>query len=187
MSDYSLGDRTLLVPRGTLGLDPLRLEMSGIYNAEGRLRDVALVTPATAPELQATFNVAANEVGKYLAWVRYEKLRAEKSLGIEKARVTIDEMPAQAVKMKEAGMKMNEDLRDALFARDTKCSDITERINAMEAVIALLEGKFWSFIRAFNSAGGNAATKDAAPVSRFNAAPGQLETVVTGFMGKPIY
>lgn len=187
MSDHAVSETLLLVPRGSLGLEPLRLDMAAIYQAEGRLRDVAYATPATAPELQATFNVAANEVGKYMAWVKYEQLRGKKEFGKAKSRVVIDEMPSKAKELKDSGVKPNEDFRDALVARDQQCSDIQERLDAMEAVYALLEGKFWSFVRAFNAAGGNSNTKGATPSQSLNAIPGQLESIGGGFMGKPRY
>lgn len=186
MSDLNIGEQILLVPRGTGGLEPMRLDMTEIYQTERRLRDVATATPGTAPELQATYNVAANEIGKYISWVKYEKLRGEKELKLAKARVIIDDLPGHAAKLKESGIKMNEDIRDAYFVKDARCSEIMEKLNAIEAVLALLEAKFWSFIRAHDSVSTTAAKRGMTGV-QINATPGQLETTENGFMGKSRY
>lgn len=187
MSDHNIGEKLLLVPRGSIGLEPMKLDMTKIYAAENRLREVATVTPLTAPELQATFNEAANEVSKYLSWIKYEELRGKKEFAKAKSRVIIDELPSKAKEAKDSGIKMNEDFRDALVARDTACSELQEKLNAVEAITALLEGKFWSLIRAFNAAGGNASHKSVSPLTNLNATPGQLSEVDGGFMGRPRY
>lgn len=186
MSEGIIGEQLLLVPRGTPGLEPLRLDMTEVYHTERRLREVAFATPGTAPELQATYNVAANEIGKYISWVKYEKLRAEKELKLAKARVIIDDLPGHAARLKESGIKMNEDIRDAYFVKDKACSEMMEKINAIEAVLALLESKFWSFIRAHDSVSNTAAKRGMTGIN-MNATPGQLETTEGGFMGKSRY
>lgn len=187
MSDLNIGAQVLMVPRGTPGLEPMRLDMTMIYGAEARLRDVAIATPRTAPELMATYNEAANQLTKYISWVKYEKLRAEKELGLAKAEVIIDKLPEQVAKLKESGIKPNEDFRDALVAKDQKCSEIQEKINGIEAIMSLMESKFWTFIRAFDTAKMVGSLKDASISDKINATPGMLENADAGFMGKPRY
>jgi hypothetical protein len=187
VSDLNIGDKVLLVPRGTIGLEPMRLDMTMIYLSESRLREVAIATPRTAPELLATYNETANELTKYISWVKYEKLRAEKELGLARAEVIIDKIPEHAKKLKEAGAKMNEDYRDALVARDPRCAELQEKLNAIEAILALLESKFWSFIRAFNATQMIANLKDGTITSNMNATPGMLDNSDSGFMGQSRY
>lgn len=183
-----VGETLLIVPRGRTGLDPLRLDMAVIYQAENRLREVAIANQVTAPELMATYNGAANQIGKYISWAKYEKLSGEKELRLAKAEVIIDQMPAEAKRLKADGIKMNEDFREAMIARNTKCSDLQERLIMIEAVLALLESKFWSFIRAYDAVQHVSSLKGASVVDRMNATPGMLsDQNVTGFMGKPNY
>lgn len=145
------GITELLVPRGMLDATPLRLDMTDIYLAEQRLDEIKSVNPLTAPELKAFYNKVGNLTGKYLAWVEYEILQCEKNMKLEKARVTLDESVEAFKKFKEAGMKYNEDFREALCARDPKYSQLEDRLAMMTAVKALLKTKFDTFIRSYFS------------------------------------
>lgn len=143
--------KTLTVPRGLSNLPPLVLDMSVVYQTEGRLHEVSFATPATSPELMGFFNYSCNIVMKYLSWIEYEILSAEKSFELAKASVILDKMPEAAMKYKDTGMKNNEDFRSALIATDIECSSALERLNFLKASRTLLEGKAKSFIRAYNS------------------------------------
>ena len=142
---------TLNVPRGKPGLPCIPLDMNRVYEAEGRLAEIAYVTPVTSRELSTYFNQACNEAGKYLAWVEYEILQAVKTFDICRAKVILDKAPMEAAKLKESGGKPNEDWRDALVTMDPECQNALDTVNNLKAIKALLETKVKTFERAYFS------------------------------------
>jgi hypothetical protein len=161
----------------------MQLDMAEIYVAEGRLKEVAIVTPRSAPDLMAAYNSSANDISKYLSWVKYERLSAHKELELAKAEVIIDRLPEAAARLRDTGIKPNEDFRAALIAKDPKCSALQEKLNAIDAITALLEGKFWSFIRAYNAVEHMSRLKDSTINANINATPG-MTLSSDGFMGQ---
>lgn len=186
MSDGQISEQLILVPRVRSPQDPMRLDMREVYMAESRLGEVARVTPATSPELMATYNEAANTLAKYLSWVKYELLSAEKEYELAKAEVILDKVPEHALKLKELGIKSSEDFRAALIAKDPKCSDLQEKINGIECVYALLEAKAESFIRAYSACKSLSYLKDQTGLGKINASPG-MTLSSDGFMGQSRY
>jgi hypothetical protein len=177
--------RTLTVPRGVAGKPPLELEMSLIDDAESRLHEVRLSSSATSKDLEGLFNEAANMVTKYLAWVKYELLRAEKEHELNRATVILDKAPEEAKRLKDAGIKLNEDIREALIARDEDCQKSLDVLNSLKAVEALLLASSQTFIRAHYSARSVASAKETAPTPNLGYSVGDLtEKEQPNFMGK---
>lgn len=178
-------ERVLAVPRGLPGLNPLELDMSLIQEADRRLHEVRLVSHATKSELQGLYNQAANEAGKYMGWIEYEILRAKKQLTKDRSNVIMGIAMEKAKELKSLGMKMNEDLREALISQDEKCSESLDRLNSLEAVKVILGESKWSFIRAFNSISELAGQKGAQPTPNFVGEIGQTFNIPQpNFMGK---
>lgn len=172
-ANYSIGGTQLAIPRGTPALPAMQLDMTLVYQAEGRLPEVRRVTPDTAPELAGFFNEAANITSKYLAWIEYEILQAQKYNGLAKSTVVLEKAPAEFAKLKDTGIKYNEDFREALVARDPECQKTLDVLNGLKASKAFLESKMWTFIRAFNSCDANASRKShAATTPNFSGAIG---------------
>jgi hypothetical protein len=163
------GLKVLMVPRGIPNLEPMKIDMAEVYEAEDRLNEVRHVNPQTAPELSGYFNKVCNTVTKYLSWIEYDILMAEKYLGLAKAQVILDEAPAQFEKVKDKGIKFNEDFRDALVARSVECQKCLDTLNALKAVRALLDNKAKSFVRAYNSCRYLTNTKSQTPVPNFTS------------------
>jgi hypothetical protein len=144
--------QNLMVPRGIPGLVPFKLEMTGIYEAEQRLVEVGRSSPESASQLMGYFNKACSDTNKYLAWIEYEILQAKKYFELAKATVILEKAPAEFSKIKDvAGIKYNEDFRNAVITRDKECQERLDTLNALEAMKVLLQSKSWSFIRAFNA------------------------------------
>lgn len=182
-------NRVVLVPRGVqkamLEHGPLKLGMDIIDEAERRLHEVRLANPATRNELCGLFNQAANTCGKYQAWIEYEILRADKAHKLDRAVVILEKATEEAKRLKELGIKMNEDLREALISRDEACAASLETLNELKAMKALLESHFWSFIRAHNSCIEVAQSRGFAPTPQFNGSEGQTYNIPQmNFMGK---
>lgn len=158
--------RVLAVPRGTPDRAPLELDMSIVDEAERRLSETALVSNVTKMELSSLYNRAANEVGKYMGWVEYELLKAKKLHHKNRSNVIMGKAIDEAKRLKELGIKMNEDIREALISQDAECEKSLDIVNSLEAVKVILEEHKWSFIRAFNSIS-EGGGKSGAPTPNF--------------------
>lgn len=177
--------RILTVPRGTVNAPAIQLDMTPLDEAERRLIDVRTVTPATQKDLEGLFNEAANTATKYLAWIEYEVLQAQKRLDLDRATVILDKAPEYANSIKESGIKMNETIREALIARDEACQMSLDVLNSLKAVKALLEAKSESFVRAHYSSRAIADYKGQAPTPNFSGPIGRTyDMPQTNFMGE---
>ena len=172
--------KTLAVPRGMPNTPPLKLEMDEVYRAEARLHEVSIVSPLTAPELMGYFNTACNLTTKYISWIEYEILVAQKHYELAKATVILDIMPDEVKRFKDSGMKANEDFRNALIARDMECSNALDRLNQLIAVKSLLDNKARSFIRAYNASRSIWERRSNTPTPNFN---GTLDASASNLMG----
>ena len=181
MSDKAI---ILHVPRGKTGLPPLPVDMTRIYEGEGRLKEIAYVTPVTSRELSSYFNEVCNEANKYIAWVEYEILQATKTFDLCRAKVILEKAPAEAQKLKDSGLgKPNEDWREALVTMDEDCQAALDSLNNLKAIKALLESKAKTFERAYFSAKLNNDEKTMASPN-FSGTIGQLSDPQKNFMGK---
>jgi hypothetical protein len=179
----------LTIPSGRPNSAPITLDMATIYQAEKRLPEVKIANQGTALELEAFFNEAANLASKYLAWIEYEILHAEKQFDLDKATVLLEKAPEyfsqNKEKFKELGIKFNEDFRQALIARDEDCQRSLDTMNALQAAKTLIEAKISTFIRAHYTARSVAAQKMVAPSPAHNGFEGQTYLVdQQNFMGK---
>ena len=139
--------------------------MSVLRDAESRLQEVKMVSPVTALELGAYFNEACAIGTKYIAWIEYEILQAEKAFDIAKADVVLDKAPEEFKKLKDTGIKFNEDFRNALIARDQACQHALDVLNSMKAARALVSGYADAFKRAHYSCKAISDRKDSSAAS----------------------
>lgn len=149
--DFTLDSNVLVIPRGTRGLSPIKLDMSKIYEVESRLPETSYVNPSSAIELTAIFNQGSGIAAKYICWINYEILQAEKELDLSKSVVILEKVPEQAAKLKEMGIKPNEDYRNALISRDSDCQKFLDVLNGLKAAKEFLESKHKLFERAYYS------------------------------------
>lgn len=183
MNNLIPAPRILRVPRGTPLKPHLELDMSLLDTAEKRLHEVRLANPALSKDLEGLFNEAANLATKYLAWIKYEILQAEKNYSLDRATVILEKLPEEALKLKEKGIKMNEDYREALIIRDEACARSLDVLNSLKAVQALLEASSETFIRAHYSSRNK--EREMAPTPNFMGTVGQTyEIPQNNFMGK---
>lgn len=149
MTDLVSQVPTLEVPRGDLDSPPLLLDMTKIYQAENRISEIRVANLATAADLQAVFNEACNTGNKYVAWLKYEILRAKRNFDLAKATVMIDKLPLEVAKLKEAGMKDNADFRSAIIDKDPECRSTKDVLDVLEATKTFIEVKVKSFERSY--------------------------------------
>lgn len=149
MTDLISLSTHLEIPRGDAGNGNLSLDMSKIYLAEGRIPETRFSNLATLAELTSVFNEACNVTNKYIAWIKYEILRAKRNYDLAKSTVIIDKLPEEALKLKEFGFKSNTDFRDALITRDKDCATSKDILDTLEATKTFLESKVKTFERAY--------------------------------------
>lgn len=149
MTDLIIASKILEIPRGDLGLDSLLLDMTKIYEAESRISETRVSNPATSSELTSVFNEACSVSTKYIAWVKYEILKAKRNYDLAKATVIIDKLPDEIAKLKESGLKDNADFRSALIDRDSDCMKYRDISESLEAVKSFLEAKVKTFERSY--------------------------------------
>lgn len=129
----------------------LEYPMSEIHKAESRLMEVAIVNPVTANELSAFFNSACSLVSKTLGLLEYELSKCQKQYDLSKATVILDKLPAEVIKLRDQGIKTNEDWRQAYVTRDPECSMWQNSIEELKAAQAFLVSKLKCFERAYYS------------------------------------
>lgn len=181
----NLTTTSLSVPRGTPGLVGMSLDMTLVYEAERRLTDLRSVNHETAPELMLYFNNSLNQIAKYMAWVEYEILNAEKYYGIAKAEVMLDKAPELfKTRYKETGIKFNEDFREAVVAKDQTCQERLDTLNYLKAVKVFLENKASAFAKAHYTAKASLEHRRGInPMPNLTGTVGELANVGEGFMG----
>jgi hypothetical protein len=175
--------RVLSVPRGNPGQPALELDLTPLDSAEKRLYEVRLNNSAIAKDLEGTFNEAANLASKYLAWVEYEILQAQKNHDLNRAVVILEVIPEKAKELKELGIKMNEDYREAMITRDENCAKSLDVLNSLKAVQALLKASLDTFVRAHYSSRNNDKNQATAPTPNFTNVVGEMP-MNTNLMGK---
>lgn len=173
MIDASASNKVLSVPRGGINEPPLQLDLTTIHAAESRIKETRIINSATSAELKSVFNEACNNTTKYIAWVKYEILRAEKAFDLAKATVLIDKLPDMLVEMKKVGIKDNADFRKSIVDRDTECQKMRDILAALEAVKLLLTAKAKSFDRAYWDARNNAEMNSKNPALPGLTMPGE--------------
>ena len=85
-----LGFEFLEVPDPRNAGATLRYDLREAHRAEARVAEIATVTPATAPELMATFSRGCFGLGRYLASLHYAHRLAKKRVGDRKAVLVVD-------------------------------------------------------------------------------------------------
>lgn len=174
----------LIVPSGTPDGSTIEIPIGEINQAESRLPEVRFVNETTGRELAGHFNQASSLVGRYLSIIRYEILKAQKALMEAKADVIIDQAPIKAKELKEHGIKMSEDIREAMTIKDPTYSKRLDVLHSLTAVETLLQEKSKTFSRAYYAC--DAATNGPRAVmgKKINGNIGMLSDPQTAFMGR---
>lgn len=134
----SLNEDFLRVMRGKPNSGIINIPLAEIRYVEGRIPEIATVTPHKAPELLATFNRSYLDLDKYIKQVELEVNVAKQYQSVVKASILLDR--AEDV-FKAKGLKASADLRQALVDLDPDYQNATERLNALEAAREYLKGK----------------------------------------------
>jgi len=127
---------------------PIKYDMSNVATAESRVHEIAIVTPAKAPELMATFSQACFTLGRYAADLFLQHRMAEKRTEDRKAVLIVDVIPTQ---LEQKKLGSNETNRQALLTLDPEYSDATVAEAETEAALIYVERKLRDMEGALNA------------------------------------
>lgn len=154
MADDKLYPSGIEVPRGKGVGSPIWVDLQPIVLAEQRMAEVAMVTPAKAPELLYTFNKAWKDLNEIVAKVKAEKTYAEVELSRVRGELILDVIPGV---LKEKGLIRagnpagSEDLRQAVLDTNATYLGAQDRVNQITTFHDILNGKLTSFRMAYES------------------------------------
>lgn len=137
------------VPRGIKGLPPLVLDMREVYEAEDRIKEIALANPMTLPELLSVFNLAYIRICKMVSAMSLEAAEAEMSVKQAKSIAMLDKVEEVIAARKQ---KSSADLRAAIVELDPDVREAQSRLNILEATVKLLQDKAKAMEMAYHAA-----------------------------------
>ena len=133
---------------GTAGRSGFSLHMSLIYNTVKRYDEIAVLNPATYPELSCAVNEAYRLSLNNFRIVEKELVESKKKYNEIKADALFQDYPEFLVKIKDKGLKDCKDIKDSFIAKHTKCQESQDRLDMLDAFSSLLKDKVDSFIDA---------------------------------------
>jgi hypothetical protein len=163
----------------------LDFPMTEIHKAEARLMEVSIVNPVTANELSAFFNSACSLTSKTIGLLEYELAKSKKNYDLAKAVVILDKLPAEIIKLRDQGIKPNEDWRTAYITRDEECDLWQDSINELMAAQAFLTSKLKCFERAYYSCYKEKDRKQFTPTTHINGYVGMTDNAIVGAPVQP--
>lgn len=120
----------------------IRLDITSIKDGENRLIEAKIVNGGTYAELEYVYNEGYRQAKRHLSVIGYEITRAKKALREAKSRAILDEYPEF---LKENKLKDNATVRDAFLERQADFVAAHDRIDMLNAMESLLEGKIKVF------------------------------------------
>ncbi len=134
----------VVVPRGLKGHPPITMDLEEVLRAEGRIVEVALVTPMKAPELLATFNIAFLNCSKFIALLEAEHVLARREADKVRSVVILDRVPRVLAERNLTTAKNpagSEDLRRAVLDGDAEYGEAMNRVDEISRWLDLMKGK----------------------------------------------
>lgn len=142
----------IMVPRpdGT----SVALDMGEIYQAEARVKEVAIVNAHKAPELLAVFNMAFLTLNDHLRKLEMCLNEADKKARQIRSVIILDKVP-EILKAKGLASARSpggsEDQRQAVLDADADYTAARDRVELIRCMIELLKGKRQAFEMAYTS------------------------------------
>jgi hypothetical protein len=134
----------LVVPRGDPGKASMAFDLSEVDRAEGRVAEIAALTPTKAPELMAAFNTAYIKAIKAQAAIQHELVVARRAVEKISAIVTLDRIP-EVLKARGLATAKNpmgsEDIRTAILNSDPEFEAAQTRADFIACCLELVKGK----------------------------------------------
>lgn len=137
---------TLVVPEFMGVNEKLALQMDRIQEAESRIHEIKVVSPATHKDLEFLMNEGYRQAKQNLIRLEHLKLKAERQKEREKARVILDVIPPLVEGRPQS--YNNADFRAAILARDTEYTKICEHMDQLTHMIKFFEIRITVFEKA---------------------------------------
>jgi len=118
------------------------LDLTAVHEAEKRLIETRNVNPATYNDLEFIMNNAYREAKKNMAHIGYEITRAQKAHREAKSLALLDFYPDF---LKEKKHKDSACIRDAFLETFADYTQAQDRIDMLNAMLALMDGKIKVF------------------------------------------
>lgn len=147
---YGLGsETTLMIPRGNVGLTPMKMDMTEVYRIIGRTSEIERVTPATYGELVTDFNMGMIQLNRIIGIIEIELGEAENSLEMAEATALLERVET-VLELKK--VKSSADTREAAVKLDVEVIEATRKRDALKAISSYVGGLKHSLDRAYYSA-----------------------------------
>lgn len=144
----------LYCPPGNGEGEPIVIDMAYWARLEQRIQEVAIVTPAKAPELLATFNRAALDLDRLANNLELEHQLAVRRAEKIRGQILLDEVPgilkAKGLATERSPMG-SEDMRQAILSQNTQYQCALDSADMIKAMTRVIRGKYDAFERAFRS------------------------------------
>jgi hypothetical protein len=123
---------TITMPRAPGSTSPeITIDLSKVYQALGRIEEIASLSPTKAPELMTTFNKAYLILGKYSNLVLLEKNKTKSSMDRVRSLLLVDKVPAILLQKHLKDNKSNIDAICELDPEYAKNRDVLDKLTAL--------------------------------------------------------
>ena len=136
--NLGFNERRLILPRGKIGLSPLELDMTKIFEVESRIREIERSTPATMPNLIADFILGSIEASRLVALIEMELKEAQHSMDKANAIALLER--AEDI-LKAKNIKSSADTREAAVNLDPDVRDARYRVDVLKTMSTFLMAK----------------------------------------------
>lgn len=147
-------ERTLTVPAGTPGGQPIQIDLTEIVALEARKNEVASVTKAKAAELMSAMERGYSAAARVLTNIAWEVKKAEDSVEKRKSIVVLEVAPQY---LQSRGLVTgrspggSEDQRTSVLATDNEYMALRENVDRLKAVQEYFRVKVKGFEMAFSA------------------------------------
>ncbi len=149
-----LEERTMTVPAGTPGEQPLRLDIAEILSLEARKEEAATVSKVKAPELMAAMERGYSCASRLLTMVTWEVKKAESAVLKRRSIVVLEIAPQY---LQERGLVTgrspggSEDQRTSVLSTDAEFVALSDNVDQLKAVQEFLKIKVRGFEMTFSA------------------------------------
>lgn len=128
----------LRVPDGESGLE-ISIDVSEIFNALERVKEIPRATAMTAPELMSTFTHAMVQATRLITIIEQEKIKADSSYRTEKSIALLDRVDGI---LAAKNQKSTADMRDAVLQADPQVRKFYDRAKQLEVLSSMFHSTY---------------------------------------------
>ncbi len=151
MSENSIPKSAImLMPRAPGSDTPeMRMNLTLVFKALGRIEEVAMLSSQKAPELMSAFNKAYLVLGKFAAVVGLEKSKAKGALDEIRARIILEKAP---IVLEQHRVRESDATRQAVCDLDPEYKHTRDTFDRLVALHEVMKHQMKSLEMAYTSA-----------------------------------